>query len=453
VSAEPSLEFAVATSSFQIEGSLEADGRGISIWDTFCSEPGRIVDGSDGSVACDSYRRWEEDLDLVAGLGADAYRFSLAWPRIQPAGSGPVEVRGLDHYERMVDGLLARGLAPHVTLYHWDLPQMLEDNGGWPARDTAQRFADYAAIVHERLGDRVTRWATINEPWVAAFLGYAAGVHAPGRRDPAAAFAAAHHLLLGHALAAQALQADDPRADVGIVLNLTTVLVDDERAFEVGEYIDAQHNALWLDALRVGRYPEPVLEVAPVLSDPHVVREGDLALIAGSASWLGVNYYSPLRIAADGSGTGGPGQEPAAFPGVGAFSPAPQGELTTMGWEVEPLALRDLLDRLHAWDPRMPLHITENGVALPDDVRREDGSIDDHGRIAYLRRHLGIVDQARARGADVRTYTVWSLLDNFEWAMGYTQTFGLVEVDPDTQERRPKASYAWLAEEIARRRG
>ncbi len=449
------LQFAAATSSFQIEGSLSADGRGVSIWDTFCAQPGRILDGSDAAVACDSYRRWPQDADLLAGLGVDAYRFSISWPRVQPTGSGPVEPRGLDHYDRVVDGLLERGMDAHVTLYHWDLPQPLEDAGGWPARDTAARFAEYAAIVHERLGDRVARWATLNEPWVSAFLGYAAGVHAPGRHDSESesAFRAVHHLLLGHAWAGQALRAAQPDADVGIVLNLTSVLVDDEDAFDAGELIDAQHNALWLDALRDGRYPDLVVELAPVLADPSVVQDGDLRAITGSAGWLGINYYSPLRIGSEGPGEGGPGREPAAFPGVGSFSPTPRGQLTTMGWEVEPSALGDLLERLRVWDPGMPLHITENGAAYPDTVRDASGSVDDQDRIDYLRRHLAVVDQARDRGVDLRTYTLWSLLDNFEWAMGYTQRFGVVEVDPDTQERRPKASYRWLAAEIARRRG
>ncbi len=448
--AEP-LRFAAATSSYQIEGSLDADGRGRSIWDTFCAEPGRIVDGTDGSVVCDSYRRWDADADLVAGLGADAYRFSIAWSRIQPTGSGAIEARGLDHYERVVDGLLARGLDAHVTLYHWDLPQALQDAGGWPARDTALRFADYAAIVAERLGDRVARWATVNEPWVSAFLGHAAGVHAPGHSDADEAFRSAHHLLLGHALGATAVRSTVPGAEVGIVLNLTNVLADDEDVMEVGDRIDAQHNGLWLGALRDGRYPALAIETGPALADPTVVQPGDLHLIAGSADWLGVNYYSPLRIAAGGAGVGGPGQEPEAFPGVGAYAPAPRPPLTTMGWEVEPSGLADVLDRVHAWNPDLPLHITENGAACPDDVRTGDGSVDDQDRIDYVRRHLDVVDAARDRGVDVRTYTVWSLLDNFEWAMGMTQTFGIVEVDPSTLQRRPKASYHWLADEIARR--
>ena len=446
------LQFATATSSYQVEGSLAVDGRGRSIWDTFCAEPGRIVDGSDGSVACDSYRRWAEDADLIAGMGAEAYRFSISWPRIQPGGSGPAETRGLDHYERLVDGLLQRGLDAHVTLYHWDLPQVLQDLGGWPARDTALRFAEYAGVVADRLGDRVARWATLNEPWVSAFLGYAAGVHAPGHRDPDEAFRAAHHLLLAHAWGAGSVRAAVPDADVGIVLNLNTVLVEDEEVREVGERVDAQHNELWLRALRDGRYPSLAVQTGPVLADPDVVRDGDLLTIAGSAAWLGVNYYSPMRITRGDAHDGAPGQEPTAFPGVGHFAPVPRPPLTTMGWEVEPSGLADLLDRVHAWDPTMPLHITENGAAYPDVSRSADGSIDDPDRIDYVRRHLAVIDAARDRGIDLRTFTLWSLLDNFEWAEGYTQNFGVVEVDETTQQRRPKTSYHWMTEEIARRR-
>jgi beta-glucosidase len=449
------LRFAAATSSFQIEGAAEADGKGPSIWDTFCREPGRIIDGSDGVVACDSYHRWADDLDLLSRLGVDAYRFSVAWPRIQPTGSDPVEKRGLDYYDRLVDGLAERGLAAHVTLYHWDLPQALQDSGGWPNRATVERFAEYAGVVAERLGDRVERWATFNEPWVAAFMGHAAGGHAPGHRSPDEAFRTAHHLLLAHAQGAEAVRAQVSGADVGIVLNLTTVRADDDSLNAVANRIDAQHNALWLDPLRDGRYPELAVEIAPVLDDESLVHPGDLEQIRGSASWLGINYYTPMRISAAGggeAGQAGPGQEVGAFPGVGTYSPAPRPPLTTMGWEVDASGLVDLLDRLHAWNPSMPLHITENGAAYPDSVRAEDGSIDDQDRIEYLRQHLAVVDAARERGIDLRTYTLWSLLDNFEWAMGYTQTFGVVEVEPRTLARRPKASFCWFADEIARRR-
>lgn len=446
------LQFVAATSAFQVEGALHVDGRGPSIWDTFCATPGRILDGSDASVACDSYHRWETDADLLAGLGVDAYRFSISWPRIQPTGSGPVEPRGLDHYERLVDGLAERGLDSHVTLYHWDLPQALQDAGGWPSRETALRFADYAEVVADRLGDRVARWATMNEPWVSAFIGHAGGTHAPGVRSAQEAFRSVHHLLLGHALGAQAVRAAVPSADVGIVLNLTTLRFDDETMRDVAERIDAQFNGMWLDALRDGRYPDLVLASGPVLDDPDLVQPGDLEQIRGSASWLGINYYFPFRIAAHGDGHAGPGQEVADFPGVGTFEPAPRPPLTTMGWEVEPAGLADLLDRLHAWNPTMPLHITENGAAYPDTVRDADGAIVDEKRIAYLRDHLAVVDAARERGIDLRTYTLWSLLDNFEWAQGYTQKFGVVEVDPQTLLRRPKASYHWFADEIARRR-
>ena len=449
------LQFATATASFQIEGSPYADGRGPSIWDTFCAEPGRIEDGTDGTVTCDSYRRWREDVALLADLGVDGYRFSIAWPRVQPDGQR-VEPRGLDHYERLVDALAEHDIDAHVTLYPWDLPPTLQDAGGWPSRETALRFAEYAGIVAERLGDRVRRWATINEPWVVAFEGYAAGIHAPGATDPDAAFRAVHHLLLGHTLAADAvrgvLPTGTPGDGVGIVLNLTDVRVEDPAVADVAARVDAQHNDMWLRALRDGTYPDLAVETGPPLGDPDVVRAMDLPQIQGSLDWLGVNYYSPMRVAAPGTGVGGPGQEPRAFPRVGAFSSAPRPPLTSMGWEIDPTGLEAVLDRLHAWDPDLPKHVTENGMACPDDVRNTDGAIDDADRIDYLDRHLAVVDAARAAGVDVRTYTAWSLLDNFEWARGLSQTFGLVEVDRHTQDRRPKASFAWLRDDIARRR-
>jgi beta-glucosidase len=275
------LTFGVATASYQIEGASTADGRGPSIWDTFTARPGTIVDGSDGSVACASYERLDEDLELIAGLGVGHYRFSIAWPRVQPTGSGAVEARGLGYYDRLVDGLLERGVAPLATLYHWDLPQPLEDAGGWPERATAERFADYAAIVHDHLGDRVKLWATHNEPWCAAYLGYAAGVHAPGRTEPAAAHRAAHHLLLGHGLAAARLH-EAGSDGVGIVLNLATVWPERPEAERAADGVDALHNRVWLGPLVDGAYDDALLALAPSLADAEVVRDGDLAMIAGS---------------------------------------------------------------------------------------------------------------------------------------------------------------------------
>lgn len=425
-----------ATASFQVEGA--GGGRGPSIWDTFAARRGAIRDGSDGSVACDSYHRLDDDLALLAGLRVDAYRFSMSWPRVQPAGRGAVDPAGLDYYSRLVDGLLERGIVPMPTLYHWDLPQALQDTGGWPARDTAMRFADYAAEVYAVLGDRVTRWATMNEPWCSAFLGYGSGVHAPGVRDAAAAFRAAHHLLLGHALGAQAM----PGAETGIVCNLYPVRTEGPEFAAAAQVVDELQNELWLGALFAGRYPLAI----PVAAEHEV----DLALIHGSAAWLGVNYYRPLRV-----GTAMPdgrsSNDQRAYPGAGDIGLPSRGALTTMGWEVDPTGLEEVLARVARAAPGLPIFITENGAACPDARRGAGGDIDDQDRITYLRDHLAAAERARAAGVPVRGYLVWTLLDNFEWDHGYTQRFGLVEVDLATQDRRPKASYHWLAAEIATR--
>ena len=439
------LVYGTATASYQVEGSTTADGRGPSIWDTFTARPGTIKDASDGSVACASYERLDEDLELLAGLGVAYYRFSVAWPRVQPTGSGAVEPRGLAYYDRLVDGLLSRGIAPMATLYHWDLPQPLEDAGGWPERATAERFADYAAIVHEHLGDRVGVWTTHNEPWCAAYLGYAAGVHAPGRREPAAAHRAAHHLLLGHGLAAARLH--EAGADtVGIVLNLTPVWPERPEAAEAADGVDAIHNRVWLGPLVDGAYDERLRALAPPLDESDVVRDGDLALVQGSADYVGVNYYTPARVdVGDDTGSEAVGQDTSAYPGVTGLRFAPREPRTAMGWEVEPRGLEELLvsthDRTH-----LPLVVAENGSAYDDDVRAPDGSVDDQDRIAYLRDHVSAVVRAWAAGADVRAYVDWTLLDNFEWAEGYTKKFGLVEVSPPDPTRNPKASYRWYSD-------
>ncbi|MCU1589327.1 MAG: broad-specificity cellobiase [Frankiales bacterium] len=436
------LVLGVATASFQIEGATSADGRGPSIWDTLCRRPGAIKDGSDGSTACGSYDRVDEDLDLIRDLGVEAYRFSIAWPRVQPDGRGEANAAGLDHYERVVDGCLARGIVPLPTLYHWDLPQPLEDDGGWPARATAQRLADYAGIVARRLGDRVTWWSTLNEPWCSAFLGYAAGIHAPGRQEPAAAFAAAHHLLLGHALAAEAVRAAAPAASVGIVLNLAPVWPEEDAAREAADYVDAIQNRLWLDALVDGSYPA----ILPALHDPALVRDGDLAAIAGSAAWLGINYYTPFRIGPAGEGAGSERvQSPRAYPGAPSLRFLPREPVTEMGWEVDASGLEEVLLTTSRRAPGLPLMVTENGSAYADATRSADGSAEDDDRIAYLRDHLAATRRARDAGADVRAYIAWTLLDNFEWAEGYTKKFGLVEVEAGTLRRIPKASYRYYA--------
>jgi beta-glucosidase len=443
-----SLEYGVATAAYQIEGATAEDGRGASIWDTFAARPGATRDGKDGSVACDSYHRFEEDVDLVAGLGAGWYRFSIAWPRIVPEGSGRVEGRGLDYYDRLVDAVLARGVSPTATLYHWDLPQALEDRGGWLDRGTAEAFADYAMAVHERLGDRVGVWATHNEPWCAAYLGYAAGIHAPGRREGGAGHRAAHHLLLGHGLAAARLH-EAGVTDLGIVLNLAPFWPESPDAAAATDGLDAIRNRVWLGPLVEGAYDDGLLAVAPELADPALVRDGDLDLVRGSADWVGVNYYTPFRpTPADPALEQHP--EVDAYPGATPVSFVVREPRTDIGWEVDARGLEELLVDTHR-RTGLPVLVTENGAAYRDDrlVEGTDGVVDDQDRIGYLRDHIAATQRARAAGADVRAYIVWTLLDNFEWAEGYTKTFGVVHVDPKDQTRTPKASYHWLAEHIA----
>ncbi|WP_284536151.1 GH1 family beta-glucosidase [Nocardioides sp. T2.26MG-1] len=442
------LAYGAATASYQIEGASTEDGRGVSIWDTFAARPGAIRDGSDGSVACDSYHRYEEDADLLAGLGVGWYRFSIAWPRIVPEGTGRVETRGLDYYDRLVDALLARGVSPTATLYHWDLPQALEDRGGWLERSTAEAFADYAMVVHERLGDRVGVWATHNEPWCAAYLGYAAGIHAPGRREGGRAHVAAHHLVLGHALAAERLHAAGV-TDVGMALNLAPFWPETPEAEAAADGIDAIRNRLWLGPLVDGAYDDGLLAVAPELADPAVVRDGDLELARGSADWIGINYYTPFRPAVPDPSIP-VHHELDAYPGAAPVSIVVREPRTDIGWEVDARGLEELLVETHA-RTGLPLVVTENGAAYPDDrlVEGAVGVIDDQDRIGYLRDHVAATERARAAGADVRAYILWTLLDNFEWAEGYTKTFGVVQVDPKDQTRTPKASYRWFAEHIA----
>ncbi|MBS2936820.1 beta-glucosidase [Nocardioides sp. J2M5] len=440
------LSLGVATASYQIEGAVAEDGRGPSIWDTFAARPGAVRGGDDGTHACDSYHRLDDDVALVRDLGVDAYRFSVAWPRVQPEGTGRIEPRGLDYYERLVDRLLAEGIEPVATLYHWDLPQPLEDAGGWPERRTAEAFVDYARAVHDRLGDRVTSWATHNEPWCAAYLGYAAGVHAPGRQEGEAAHRAAHHLVLSHAWAAEALG----DAHTGIVLNLAPVWAesDDPGDLAVADGVDAIRNRVWLDPLVDGAYDEGLLRVAPVLADPGLVRPGDLEAARGSAAWLGINYYTPVRPRRA-RGDAPPHPEQGAFPGVADLDLVVREPRTDIGWEVEPRGLEELLVRTHE-RTGLPLVITENGAAYADQVV-VDGRVEDADRIAYVRDHLAAVARARAAGADVRGYFVWTLMDNFEWAEGYAKTFGLVHVDRSSPSltRTPKASFHWFAEQVA----
>jgi beta-glucosidase len=448
----PGFWWGAGTAAYQIEGSVAADGRTPSIWDTFCATPGKVAGGESGAVANDHYRRYEQDIALMAELGLSSYRFSVSWPRVQPGGTGRVNPAGLGFYDRLVDTLLGYGIRPALTLYHWDLPQELEDRGGWAARDTAYRFGEYAGLVADRLGDRVELWTTLNEPWCSAFLGYASGEHAPGRTDPADALAAVHHLLLAHGLGVQAVRARIPGARTSIVLNLGAArsVSADPADRDATRRVDGLMNRIFLDPLLRGRYPVDVqADTAGITSWPFV-HEGDLAVISTPIDALGVNYYAPLltgsRDAVDASAE----SAPSAWPGCEgvAFHRAP-GPVTDMDWTVDPTGLRDILVRLARSYGNLPLFVTENGAAYADQVG-PDGRVRDPDRIAYLDAHLAAMHEALAEGADLRGYFVWSLLDNFEWAYGYAKHFGIVHVDYATQKRTWKDSAHWYREVIGR---
>lgn len=437
-----------ATSAYQVEGAVEADGRGPSIWDTFSATPGAIVGGDTGAVAADHYHRYRDDVRLMSELGMRMYRFSVAWPRVQPTGRGPANERGLDFYRRLVDALLEAGVTPNLTLYHWDLPQALQDAGGWPIRDTAARFADYAAIVFGALHDRVPWWSTLNEPWCVALLGHASGVFAPGVKDPTQAIRSIHHLLLGHGLAVRTMRDIDPGPRQGIVLNLAPVhaaTADPGPVVERGtRIVEGYRNRVWLGPLFEGRYPEDIEGLASERFGSLPVEAGDLAVIGTPIDWLGVNYYHDIFV--------GPSPVPdATNPGAdGVVEVALGTERTDMGWPITPSGLRDLLVSVgHDHPGAPPMLITENGAAYDDPTER-DGPIDDARRVAYLERHLLALSDAIADGADVRGYLVWSLLDNFEWAEGYAKRFGIVRVDFDTLRRTPRRSAGWYRDVIAR---
>jgi beta-glucosidase len=438
-----------ATAAYQIEGAAGADGRGVSIWDTFARAPGRVRNGDTGDMAADHYRRWRDDIELMRSLGLNAYRFSIAWPRVQPAGTGPPNPQGLDFYSELVDSLLEAGIEPFVTLYHWDLPQALEDAGGWPARETAERFAEYAAVVFGALGDRVRNWATLNEPWCSAFLGYGSGIHAPGIRDGRRAVAAVHHLLLAHGLAVEAMRgAARPEARLGIVLNLEPrrPASDDPADLAAAQLADGMLNRIFLDPLFKGRYPDDVLEhLEPRVGLEHL-REGDAAAIAAPIDLLGVNYYRPLTVSARGT-EGGNGQ--VDWPGEDEIAVAATGPpITAMGWPVDASGLEELLLRLRDEYTSLPLYVTENGAAY-DDQPNGDGFVEDVNRVEYLATHLRAAHRALEAGVNLRGYFVWSLLDNFEWAEGYGRRFGIVYVDYETQRRTPKRSALWYSTVIA----
>ncbi len=450
----PDFVWGAATAAYQVEGAVSEDGRGPSIWDTFAHTPGVVLGGDTGDVATDHYHRFREDVALMSSLGLTAYRFSISWPRVQPDGSGKVNQKGLDFYKRLVEALREAGIEPWPTLYHWDLPQALEDAGGWPARDTAYRFADYAAIVQKALGDQITHWTTINEPWCAAFLGYASGDHAPGRRDPEASLRAAHHLLLGHGLATQALRRDG--AQIGVSVNLYAVSPASEAPedADAARRIDGLQNRFFLDAILRAQYPEDVL--ADVERYDLGVQDGDLAIIGTPIDQLGINYYNRFFV------TGREGAAPAITSPFAQASPWPGSEhvgftqvgrpVTAMGWEIDESGLLDVLTRVAEEYPPVPLYVTENGAAF-DDVVTADGdgppTVDDPDRVAYIDAHLRACHAAISAGVPLRGYFAWSLMDNFEWGWGYAKRFGLVYVDFVTQARIPKTSARWYTSVIA----
>jgi beta-glucosidase len=432
----------VATSAYQIEGAVTEDGRGESVWDVFCRKPGAIRDGHTGDVAADHYHRWSIDIGLMAELGLTAYRFSIAWPRVQPLGKGPANEPGLDFYDRLADALLARGISPVPTLYHWDLPQSLEDEGGWLARDTAHRFAEYATLAAERLADRIPLWITLNEPFVVTAFGYALGIHAPGQELMLGALPTAHHQLLGHGLAASALRAAGA-SGVAITNNHSPAWPASDSAADVAaaKAYDTLHNRMFSDPPLLGRYPDlSAFGVGPAGLD--CIRDGDLAVISAPLDAVGVNYYSPTSLSAR-------PDSPLPF----RMEPIPGYPTTAFGWPVIPAGLTEMLTIMkdRYGDRLPPVYITENGCSVRDEITG-DGTVDDQPRISYLDGHLRALHAAMTAGVDVRGYFIWSLMDNFEWSEGFHQRFGLVHVDFQTQRRTPKASFAWYRDFIAAQR-
>ena len=438
-----------ATSSYQIEGAANVDGRGQSIWDTFCKTPGKVAKGDTGDIANDHYHRYPEDIGLMKDLGLQGYRFSFAWPRMFPNGDGVREERGFDFYDRLIDGLLAAGIEPLATLYHWDLPQALQDKGGWVNRDIVNHFADYSTAVVERFGDRVKKFSPINEPWVVAWLGYGIGIHAPGIIDRRSAFAAAHHTVLTHAASTNAMRA--VRSDIltGPVLNQANHVADDlndpnqAHAAAIG---DAHQNRFWMDAIMHGTYPQILIDTyGDELTS--VIKDGDMKAAMVKNDFIGINYYFDNRI--------GPalGKAPEWHSISGLFDldidETPRGPLTDMGWPLSPQGLEQLLVRWHKehGDKLPTLYVTENGAAY-DEAPDATGRVQDQRRIDYLQTHLQAVSNAISQGSPVNGYYQWSLMDNFEWALGYDKRFGIVHVDFDTQKRTIKDSGFWYRDQI-----
>ncbi|MDE3229226.1 MAG: beta-glucosidase [Chloroflexota bacterium] len=436
----PDFLWGTTTAAYQIEGAPTADGKGESIWDRFTHTPGKIARGETGDVAADHYRLWESDLDLMRQLNLNAYRFSISWPRVFPNGYGRFNEPGLDFYSRLVDGLLERGIAPFVTLYHWDLPQALQDKGGWANRDTAEAFAEYAGVVAKRLGDRVDHWITHNEPGVTTVLGHVTGEHAPGETNPALILPVTHHLLLSHGLATQAIRAEAPRpVEVGITLYISAFEPASDREDDVAamRLFEGAMQDIYLEALYHQRYPEEIVTIMRMLGAPDdVIREGDMAIIATPTDFLGLNYYTRMLVRA--------GQGGNLLPEV----ITPDGPLTVMGWEVYPQGLRDLLLRISQTYKPPRIYITENGAAFPDALL-PNGAVHDPDRTRYLQLHFDATHEAIAGGAPVAGFFVWSFMDNFEWARGYEPRFGVVYTDFATQARHVKDSGRWLAEVAA----
>ena len=448
-----------ATSAYQIEGAAHEDGRGESIWDRFAKTSGLVKDGSNGDVACDHYHRWSEDIDLMKSVGLAAYRFSVAWPRVFPTGKGPLNERGLDFYSRLVDRLLEQGMAPYVTLYHWDLPQALQEEGGWTNRAVTERFVEYTHAVVRRLGDRVKHWITHNEPWCASIVGHAKGHHAPGLRDWSAALVASHHLLLSHGLAVPVVRADSPGAEVGITLNLSPSIPASKSPEDASaaRHYDGFMNRWFLEPVFRGQYPDDMIrdyaELGHMPRDWHtsIVREGDLARIAVPTDFLGVNYYN--RNVARSEKIAEKDNQPrtVVVPPAGS----PDVEYTDIGWEVYAKGIFEVLMRVHLEYRPAKILVTENGAAYsigpaagPAGNDRAGGNavkkrVPDVKRIAFLRDHLAWVHEAIELGAPVEGYFLWSILDNYEWDWGYTQRFGITWVDYETQERILKDSAHW----------
>ena len=453
----PGFLLGAATASYQIEGAVAEDGRTPSIWDTYSHTPGKVLGGDHGDVAADHYHRMPQDVALMRELGLQAYRFSVSWPRIQPGGRGPMNQVGLDFYSRLVDELLDADIAPIVTLYHWDLPQGLEDAGGWTSRETSLAFGELARTVAETLGDRVHSWTTLNEAWCSAYLGYASGVHAPGRTDDLAALRAVHHLNLAHGLGVQAVRSVLPDAELSITHNLHVIRPADphsERDRDVVRRLDALGNRAFLTPELEGHYPQDLVEDTAAITDWSFVQDGDLADIHQPIDLLGINYYTTSTAAwwdgispcnrDDGHMVG----ERAPWPGVTDVDfVREEGQRTRMGWLVDPAGLTELLVRTAKDYPGLPLIVTENGAAYLDEVSA-DGQVHDALRTEYVALHLQAVREAIDAGADVRGYLLWSLLDNFEWAWGYDRRFGIVRVDYDTQQRTVKESGHFYAEVI-----